>query len=184
MSKLTSTAVLVFLFSLAPVQSRALDRPRWMDNPGIVMAGDWEEPTFRGRRSGRMDFTLPPEKLAAYQQEHSREMVARLKDLGVNFLMIHCYKGAGMQTERQGMEDAQRLAVLAHKAGMRVGTYVGGTMLYERLFVEEPRASQWQALGPRGDPIFYTDTQRFRYAAVRNSSAVHRILAGTRSLRC
>jgi hypothetical protein len=169
MRKLTSTAVLAFLISLASVPlSRALDRPRWMDHPGIVMAGDWEEPTFRARRSGRLDFTLPPEKLAGYQREHSREMVARLKDLGVNFLMIHCYKGAGMKTEQLGMEDARRLAALAHKAGMRVGTYVGGTMLYERLFLEEPLAPQWQALGPRGDPIFYSDTQRFRYAAVRN----------------
>ena len=169
--KPTSTAVLLFLVGLAPFQTRALDRPPWMDNPGIVMAGDWEEPSFRGRRSGRTDFTLPPEKLAGYQREHSREMVARLKDLGVNFLMIHCYKGAGLATEDQGMRDARQLAALAHKAGMRVGAYIGGTMLYERLFVEEPLARQWQAFGPDGSPIFYNETQHFRYAAVRNHPA-------------
>jgi len=168
MRKLTSTAVWVLLFSLAHLESPALDRPRWMDHPGIVMAGDWEEPTFRGRRAGRLDFSLPPDKVAGYQQEHSREMVARLNDLGVNFLMVHCYKGAGMRTEEDGMEDARRLAALAHKVGMRVGTYIGGTMLYERLFLEEPRAPQWQAFGPDGGPIFYNDTQQFRYAAVRN----------------
>jgi hypothetical protein len=169
--KLTSTAVLLFLLSLAPVKTPALDRPRWMDEPGIVMAGDWEEPTFRARRSGRMDFTLPPDKLAAYQREHSPEMIARLKDLGVNFLMIHGYKGAGMATEAAGMEDSRRFAALARKAGMRVGTYIGGTMLYERLFLEEPLAPRWQAFGPNGTPVFYTDTQRFRYASVRNHPA-------------
>ncbi len=95
-------------------------------------------------------------------------MIAQLKDLGVNFVMIHCYKGAGLKTEHQGMEDAQRFARLAHRAGLRVGAYIGGTMLYERLFEEEPKAPQWQAVGPQGEPLFYHPTQQFRYAAVRN----------------
>ena len=159
--------VVVSAASLGP--ALALDRPQWMDSPGIVMAGNWEEPTFRARRMGRLDYTLPPDKIEAYQREHSPEMIARLKDLGVNFVMIHCYKGAGMQTERQGMEDAKRFADLAHKAGLRVGTYVGGTMLYERLFKEEPNAPQWQAFGPDGGPIFYNKGQQFRYASVRNN---------------
>ena len=166
--KRTSAALLLFLLGLTSVQTRALDRPRWMDHPGIVMAGNWEEPSFRARRMGQTNFTLPPEKLAAYQREHSPEMIARLKELGVNFLMIHGYKGAGMATEAAGMEEARQFAALAHKAGLRVGTYIGGTMLYERLFLEEPLAPQWQAFGPDGGPIFYADSQRFRYAAVRN----------------
>jgi len=115
-----------------------------------------------------MDFTLPPEKLGGYQREHSPQMIAELKDLGVNFLMIHGYKGAGMATEAAGMEDARRFTALAHRAGMRVGAYIGGTMLHERLFLEEPLAQRWQAFGPDGSPIFYNERQRFRYAAVRN----------------
>jgi len=160
--------IILFLICLCPGPVPALDRPRWMDEPGIVMAGNWEEPTFRARRMGWTNFMLPPDKLAAYRREHSPEMIARLKDFGVNFLMIHGYKGAGMATEAAGMEEARRFAALAHKAGLRVGTYVGGTMLYERLFLEEPLARQWQAFGPDGGPIFYADSQRFRYAAVRN----------------
>jgi hypothetical protein len=81
---------------------------------------------------GRTDYTLPPEKQAEYASEHSPEMIARLKDLGVNFLMIHCYKGAGLKTEREGLDDARRFAQLAHQSGLRVGTYIGGTMLFER----------------------------------------------------
>ena len=159
---------MLFVVSLTPVQTPALDRPNWMDKPGIVMAGSWEAPCYRGRGAGRMDFTLPPETLADYQREHSPEMVAKLKDLGVNFLMIHGYKGAGMTTEAAGMEDARRFAVLARKAGMRVGAYIGGTMLYERLFPDEPLAPQWQAFGPDGSPIFYNQRTHWRYASVRN----------------
>jgi hypothetical protein len=166
--RLSPTAVILLVSCLPAAPTRALDRPDWMDNPGIVMAGNWEEPTFRARRMGWTNFALPPDKALAYQREHGPEMIARLKDLGVNFLMIHGYKGAGMATEATGMEDARRFAALAHKAGMRVGTYIGGTMLYERLFLEEPLAPQWQAFGPDGSPIFYADSQRFRYAAVRN----------------
>jgi hypothetical protein len=139
-----------------------------MDQPGIVMAGSWEAPAYRGRGAGRMDFTLPPEKVPAYQREHSAEMLARLKDLGVNFVMIHGYKGAGMATEASGMEDARRFTEMAHQHGVRVGAYIGGTMLHERLFLEEPLARQWQAFGADGSPIFYNERQRFRFASVRN----------------
>jgi hypothetical protein len=95
-------------------------------------------------------------------------MIAQLKDWGVNFVMIHCYKGAGFKTEQEGMDDAKRFTRLAHQAGLRVGAYIGGTMLYERLFQEEPQAPQWQAFGPRGEPLFYHPSQHFRYAVVRN----------------
>ena len=166
--KPTTFVATLLLLGLASGRTHALDRPRWMDQPGIVMAGSWEAPAYRGRGAGRMDFTLPPDKVAAYQREHSPEMIARLKDFGVNFLMIHGYKGAGMATEAQGMEDARQFAALAHKAGMRVGAYIGGTMLHERLFLEEPLARQWQAFAGDGSPIYYNDRQHFRYASVRN----------------
>ena len=68
---------------------------------------------------------------------------------------------------RKGMEDAKRFAQLARRNGMRVGTYIGGTMLYERLFEAEPNAWQWQSLTPRGEPICYGD-QTFRRTSVRN----------------
>jgi hypothetical protein len=168
MSTYRTRWLLLLLCAVAPTTAFAVERPKWMDEPGIVMAGNWEVPSFRARRMGSVDFTLPPEKLADYAREHTPEMVAQLKELGVNFLMLHGYKGAGLQTERQGFEDTKRFAELARRSGMRVGVYIGGTMLYERLFEEEPNAPQWQTRGPRGEPIFYNRAQTFRYAAVRN----------------
>jgi len=111
-------------------------------------------------------------------------MIAQLKDLGVNFIMTHGYKGAGMTTEAAGMEDARRFAKLARKAGMRVGAYIGGTMLYERLFLDEPLAPQWQAFGPDGGPIFYNQRTHWRYASsaiTRASSSISRNPRATRS---
>jgi hypothetical protein len=176
--KRTALFVLLLVLALALIRTHALDRPRWMDEPGIVMAGSWEAPAYRGRGAGRMDFTLPPEKMAAYQREHSAEMLARLNDLGVNFLMIHGYKGAGMATEAAGMEDARRFAALAHRNAMRVGAYIGGTMLHERLFLEEPLARRWQAFGPEGNPVFYNERQTFRFASVRNHPGFIEYLEG------
>jgi hypothetical protein len=113
-----------------PIPAPAVDRPEWMDRPGIVMAGSWEEPSFRARRMGRTDYTLPADLQAQYAREHTPEMITQLKDWGVNFVMIHCYKGAGFKTEQEGMDDAKRFTRLCHQAGLRVGAYIGGTMLY------------------------------------------------------
>jgi hypothetical protein len=51
--KLTSAAVILFVVSLTSIQSPALDRPSWMDKPGIVMAGSWEAPCYRARGDDR-----------------------------------------------------------------------------------------------------------------------------------
>ena len=149
-------------------RSLAVDRPEWMDQPGIVMAGSWEEPSFRARRMGRTDYTLPPEKQAEYAREHSPEMIAQLKDLGVNFLMIHCYKGAGMKTEHDGMEDARRFAQLGpssracawgRTSAARCST--SGSSTRSRM----PRSGRLSRRS--GEPIPYGD-QTFRHLAVRN----------------
>jgi hypothetical protein len=160
--------LIVLLGAAGLARGEGLSRPDWMDEPGLVMAGNWEEPSFRARRMGRLDYTLPPDKIEQYNRERTPEMIAKLKELGVNFLMIHCYKGAGFKTEHVGMEDARQFAALAHRSGMRVGTYIGGTMLYERLYQELPEARNWQAFGPHGEAVYYTPAQQFRYAVVKH----------------
>ena len=84
-------------------------RPEWLRREGIVMAGSWEPLVFRVRRDGT-GYVPTPEQQAAWQREHSEEMVARLKALGVNFVMTHCYKGAGLEAERESMADAVRFS--------------------------------------------------------------------------
>jgi len=162
--------VLGILASLAWAEPLTLPldkRPSWVSESGIVMAGSWEPLVFRVRRDGK-GYTPSPEQIAAYQREHSPEMIARLKSMGVNFVMMHCYKGAGMEAERQSMADAVRFSQLCREAGLRVGVYnYSGAFLWEPFFKENPNAKDWVVLGPDGKPVTY-GSAGYRYYWNRN----------------
>jgi hypothetical protein len=131
-------------------------RPEWLRRDGIVMAGSWEPLLFRVRRDGATGYTPTPEQRAAYAREHSPEMVAKLKSIGVNFVMMHCYKGGGLEAERESMADAVKFAQLCHDAGLRVGCYTySGAFIWELFFKEVPQAKDWVILNPDGAPMTY-----------------------------
>jgi hypothetical protein len=140
-------------------------RPDWLQRDGIVMAGSWEPLLFRVRRDGSQGYIPTAEQRAAYLREHSPEMVAKLKALGVNFVMMHCYKGAGLEAERESMADAVKFAKLCHDAGLNVGVYnYSGAFIWELLFTEIPQAKDWVILDKDGKPLTYgTATYRYRW---------------------
>ncbi|MCC6489811.1 MAG: hypothetical protein IT364_20145 [Candidatus Hydrogenedentes bacterium] len=151
-----------------PLTLPLVERPAWLANEGIVMAGSWEPLQFRVRRDGAPGYEPTPEQQAAYAREHSAEMVGRLKALGVNFVMSHCYKGAGLEAERQSMADAVQFSKLCHEAGLRVGVYTySGAFLWEPLFKELPDASNWVLLDEHGQPRTYGGA-KYRYYWDRN----------------
>jgi hypothetical protein len=129
------------------------------------MAGSWEPLIFRVRRDGSDGYTPTAEQRDAYLREHSPEMIARLKDLGVNFVMMHCYKGAGLSAERESMSDAVEFSKLCHDEGLRVGVYnYSGAFLWEPLFKEIPQAKDWVLLDENGKPRTYgSATYRYRW---------------------
>lgn len=143
-------------------------RPEWLRRDGIVMAGSWEPLLFRVRRDGAEGYTPTAEQRAAYEREHSPAMVAKLKSLGVNFVMMHCYKGGGLGAERESMSDAVKFAKLCHDAGMRVGCYTySGAFIWELFFKEMPQAKDWVVLNPDGTPVTYGKAG-YRYYWNRN----------------
>jgi len=143
-------------------------RPEWLARDGIVMAGSWEPLLFRVRRDGSPGYTPTPEQRAAYVREHSPEMVARLKALGVNFVMMHCYKAFGMEAERESMADAVRFSKLCRDAGLRVGVYNNsGTLGWELFFKEKPEAEDWVVRDRDGKPRTY-GRATYRYYWNRN----------------
>ncbi len=147
------------------------ERPEWLSREGIVMAGSWEPLQFRVRRDGAPGYTPTAEQQAAYAREHSAEMIERLKALGVNFVMSHCYKGAGLEAERQSMDDAAQFSRLCHDAGLRVGVYTySGAFLWEPLFQEVPQARDWLLLDEHGQPRPYGGAE-YRYYWDRNHPA-------------
>ncbi|MEJ2703337.1 MAG: hypothetical protein P8Z79_12930 [Sedimentisphaerales bacterium] len=129
------------------------------------MAGSWEPLLCRVRRDGNTGYIPTPEQRAAYEREHSPEMIAELKALGVNFIMMHCYKGAGLEAERESMAEAVKFATLCHEAGLRVGVYnFSGAFLWEPLFKETPQARDWVLLDEAGRPLTYgSATYRYRW---------------------
>ncbi|MCC6695671.1 MAG: hypothetical protein IT365_08570 [Candidatus Hydrogenedentes bacterium] len=144
------------------------ERPAWLSSEGIVMAGSWEPLQFRVRRDGAPGYEPTADQQAAYAREHSAEMIDRLKALGVNFVMSHCYKGAGLQAEQQSMEDAVQFSKRCHEAGLRVGVYTySGAFLWEPLFKETPDASNWVLLDEHGQPRTYGGA-KYRYYWDRN----------------
>ena len=104
----------------------------------------------------------------AYDREHGPEMVSELKSLGVNFVMMHCYKGAGLETERESMADAVVFSKLCHDAGLRVGVYnFSGAFLWELFFKERPDARDWVLLDADGSMRTYGGA-KYRYYWNRN----------------
>ncbi len=162
------TVILVFLSTFACAETLTLpyeQRPGWLGRDGIVMAGSWEPLLFRVRRDGSDGYSPTAEQQAAYLKEHSPEMVAELKALGVNFVMMHCYKGAGLEAERQSMADAVEFARLCRESGLRVGVYnYSGAFIWETLFEETPQAADWVLLGADGERLTYgSATYRYRW---------------------
>jgi len=153
----------------APLLTLPMDkRPEWLRRDGIVMAGSWEPLLFRVRRDGAEGYTPTAEQRAAYEREHSPAMVAKLKSLGVNFVMMHCYKGGGLEAERGSMSDAVKFAKLCHDAGLRVGCYSdSSTLMWDLLFKEVPQAKDWIVLDADGKPITYGKAT-YRYWRNRN----------------
>jgi hypothetical protein len=164
--------VLIFLpaclLRAKPLTLPVEQRPEWLQRDGIVMAGSWEPLLFRVRRDGSDGYTPTAEQIAAYEREHSPEMIAELKDMGVNFIMMHCYKGAGLEAEHQSMADAVRFAKLCHDAGLHVGVYnYSGAFLWEPFFKEMPQAKDWVLLDTNGRPLTY-GSATYRYYWNRN----------------
>ena len=112
----------LFNTSLARAETLTLplhERPQWLRQEGIVMAGNWEPLPARVRRDGSPGYTPTAEQRAAYEREQSPEMIAQLKQLGVNFVMMPCYKGFGLVAERESMKSNARFARLCHEAGLQ-----------------------------------------------------------------
>ncbi|MCL5102614.1 MAG: hypothetical protein M1133_00675 [Armatimonadetes bacterium] len=142
----------------APLTLPRSQRPAWVREQGIVMAGDWEPLIYRVRRDNQdnKDYTITPEQRRLYETEHTPEMLTALKKLGVNFIMEHCYKAFGMEAEKESMQDAKRFAALCHQNGFRVGVYAfSGTIGWDLFRKELPESKDWELLDPDGNPYPY-----------------------------
>lgn len=159
--------ILCCLLSLAALlpaagPERRLSRPAWVGQ-GIVMAGNWEPLSFIRRRGGH---SMEDEE--RWLAERSERAARGLKEAGVNLVITNLHKGAGLEAEAADIDATRRFTAFAHKHGIRVGGYVGATMMYETFFQEEPQSPGWKQVGEDGRPFYYGRDQTFRYVACRN----------------
>ena len=167
-----ATFVLLLCFVLPACSGRPslqlAERPEWLARDGLVMAGSWEPLLFRVRRDGAPGYTPTKAQRADYLREHGPEITRQLKDIGVNFIMMHCYKGAGRKAEAESMAEAVGFARYYREQGLRVGVYnFSGAFIWELLFKETPQAKDWVLLDSRGKPRPYSRTT-YRYYWNRN----------------
>jgi len=137
-------------------------RPAWLKD-GLVATQSVEPLLFVIRRGGGV--ANPLERRG---EELSEETIRKWKEAGVNLILRSLYMGAGLQAEAEDIAAVRKFVQLANRHGVKVGGYVGGSLLYETLFLEEPEARDWRQVDEWGRPCYYS-TQTFRYMACRNN---------------
>ena len=146
----------------APAPASA-QRPAWTRD-GIV-AWSAMEPVVFYRRRGGAPVDIEERRKADLSEAHVR----KLKEAGINLAIVSFYKGAGLEAEAEDMARTKTFVEIAHRNGVKVGGYVGASMLGETLFLEEPAARDWKQVDEWGRPVYYTSDQTFRYMACRNN---------------
>jgi hypothetical protein len=135
----------------------AMPRPAWLhEMPLVIVSNHDSMPIFQRRRGGN-----PTWQADDYEKEHTEEAIEKLKELGVTLVIVHFYKGFGLEAEREHMEKAKQLAAIVKKHGLKLGVYVGSTVAYETFLLERPEAEEWFVADFLGRPVFYDD-QTFR----------------------
>ncbi len=145
------------LASSPPQAEAAKPRPSWLHTMPIVTVSNHDSmPIFRRRVGGN-----PTWQEEDYEKEHTEEAIDKLKELGVTVVIVHFYKGFGLEAEKEHREKAMKLAALVKSKGLKVGVYVGSTIAYETFLLEKPEAEDWFVPDFLGKPVFY-DNQTFR----------------------
>src|SRR5215831_2208496 len=135
----------------------ATPRPAWLhEMPLVIVSNHDSMPIFQRRRGGN-----PTWQADDYEKEHTEEAIEKLQQLGVTLVIVHFFKGFGLEAEREHMERAKQLAAMVKKHGLRLGVYVGSTIAYETFLLEKPEAEEWFVPDFVGRPVFYDD-QTFR----------------------
>jgi len=151
----------VLIAAVLSCAAAELPRAKWLQN-GLIDAGGSHEPLTFSVRVG----STSPRARQAYEHAQSEEVIQHLQEQGVEVFHTHLYKGFGMAAEMPEMEDAKRAAVIAHRYGLKVDSYIQwNTLMYETFFAEEPAAKDWIQRDAEGRPILlaYGFEQSFRY---------------------
>ncbi len=129
-----------------------------MSEPVMAFVGNWESLAFRRRRPQWAQNEIED----LYEAEHTPEIIAKLKDIGVNYVLTHFFKGFGLVAGADEVAKTAQFIADAHAAGIGVGTYISSNIFYETFLDEEPDAGEWIGINYDGSKTIYFD-QYFRW---------------------
>ena len=144
---------------MQPTRTVATDRiPSWFAE-GLVTATSFEHLILKRRRGMRdiYEHDLPVDIETPYLEEHSRETVERLAELGVNFYLLHGFKGFGLAAEARDRALSAQATGYCHELGLKAGVHVSVNLIPETLALEEPDVFDWIAVDEYGDPVLCMD---------------------------
>ncbi len=141
--------------------------PSWIRRGKLRWVWGLWEPLMFYRRSTHMAAYSPGNAYWAeawYERMHSKEMVEKLAELGVNCVTTHYFKGFGMRAEAEEMDRAARFAELCHAYGIRVlGYHQWATICYETFLDEVPHARDWVQRDAKGELVLYGGSTYWRW---------------------
>lgn len=131
------------------------------------------EPLRHLRRMGNDGdsiFTLGDWAEDWYARIHSEELLQKGAELGVNMIYTHFFKGFGLETEKEEMENTRMLCKRASEYGIRVLGYCQLGSLYYETFCEEADVTEW-AIRTRNGEVENWVGQYYRLSPCFNNRA-------------
>ena len=89
--------------------------------------GNWEPKMFLKRRGDGTSVDID----SMWEHIHSDAYIKHLQEIGANVSHIHFHKGYGLEAEADSIYEAKLWAEKLHKAGIKVGVYIGSTFFME-----------------------------------------------------
>ncbi len=124
--------------------------PTWLGTEPVVFAINYVPRIFLRRIGWNANWLE-----ADWEKAESEDCVRQLRDLGVNLVTIALYTGFGLEAESRAIADSRKFSELLRRFGIRVGVYVGSTIMYETFLLEKPEAQEWFVPDYLGRPVRY-----------------------------
>jgi hypothetical protein len=100
-----------------------------------------------------------------YDRLHSRELVEKMKETGINLGVTHFFKGFGLNFEHEQQKRTAELVTRAHEKGIKILGYCQfRSLFYETFLEEEPEATNWIKRDIDGHLVTYGDNQYYRWS--------------------
>ncbi len=104
-----------------------------------------------------------------YDRLHSRELVEKMKECGINLGVTHFFKGFGLEFEHEQQKRTAELVTRAHENDIKILGYCQfRSLFYETFLEEEPEATNWIKRDIDGRLVTYQDNQYYRWSPCYN----------------